>query len=166
MQYRGKIILFLLVTSTLNFYGQVVSHQVLVPLASIGNFTYYNVSQTIGEPMVEILQCEDYHLTQGFQQPSIKATIPDDDRGSGVEVYPNPVINALKVEFLGVERTNFELVIFGLDGTMFYRRDISCGREHRSIETIDMSRYKKGMYFVRIRSIDERIMRLFKIEKM
>lgn len=166
MQYRGKIILFLLVTLTLNSFGQDVSHQVLVPLASIGDFNYYNVNQTVGEPMIEILQCEDYSLLQGFQQPSITPTADDDIKGTGVEVYPNPVIDALKVELFGVERTEFEIIIFGLDGTMFYHRNIECGRDYRNIETIDMSRYKRGMYFVRIRSLDKRIIRLFKIEKM
>lgn len=166
MQYRGKILLFLLVAFTLNCNGQQISHEVLVPLASIADVNYYHVNQTVGEPMVKALKCDYYHLTQGFHQPRIYFREVEQPKGSGVEVYPNPVIDLLKLELFGVERTDFEVIIFGLDGTLFYNRKISCGRNYRKTESIDMRNYKRGMYFVRVRSLDKKIIRLFKIEKM
>ncbi|MBS0011888.1 MAG: T9SS type A sorting domain-containing protein [Bacteroidales bacterium] len=147
-------------------FGQGLSHKVLVPMASVVDVGYYNVNQTVGESMVKAISSDEYHLTQGFHQPSIYITGPARPDGSGVEVYPNPVVDLLKVELFGVERTEFEIIIFGLNGSLFYQRKISCGRDYWQKESIDVSHYKRGMYFVRIRSKDSRITRLFKIEKM
>ena len=166
MHYRGIIILVLLTGILSKSFGQDISHQVLVPLSSIADISYYNVNQTVGEPVVELFTGESYALTQGFQQPSINMTGPEPPEGNGVEVYPNPVIDKLRVELFGIIEANFEIIIFGLNGTLFHRCSIECGRDYWKIESIDMTNYKRGMYFVRVSSSDGRISRFFKIEKM
>ncbi|MEA1887442.1 MAG: T9SS type A sorting domain-containing protein [Bacteroidota bacterium] len=147
-------------------YSQDISHQVLAPMTRVADISYYNVSQTVGESIVEGLDASNFYLTQGFNQPSIHVVSSKPSEGSGVEVYPNPAVDILNVELFGFERTDFELVIFGFNGALFHKQEISCGREHWNIESIDISNYKRGLYFVRVRSFDNRISRLFKIEKM
>ncbi len=166
MQQRGIFIFVLFITLMAECFSQGISHQVLVPLASIADAGNLNVSQTAGEAMVEGLYGTDYDLTQGFHQPGIDLSRPLPPEGNGVEVYPNPVVDILKVELFGVEEADFELVLFGLNGAVYYKRNISCSRDYWRIETIDLGKYKRGMYFVRIKTRDNRISRLFKIEKM
>lgn len=166
MQQRGIFIFVLFIMLMAECFSQGISHQVLVPLASVADAGNLNVSQTAGEPMVEGLYGVDYNLTQGFHQPGIDLTRPVPPEGNGVEVYPNPVVDILKVELFGVEEADFELVLFGLNGAVYYRKTISCSRDYWRIEPIDLGNYKRGMYFVRIQTRDNRISRLFKIEKM
>lgn len=158
--------MFLLLAMACRCYSQDVSHQVLVPMASVVDVNYYNVNQTVGESIVEGLDASDFYLTQGFNQPSIHVVSSRPSEGSGVEVYPNPAVDILNIELFGFERTDFEIVIFGFNGALLHKEEIICGREHWSIESIDVSNYKRGLYFVRVRSSDNRISRLFKIEKM
>ena len=147
--------------------GQDISHEVLVPVASVVKVGNYYLSQTIGEPVVDYLRTDSYDLTQGFQQPGI--SIIDDiepPAGSGVNVYPNPVVSDLKIELFGTSSKNFDVVIFSINGTIFFRKTYICEGHYWRVETINMQDFKRGMYFVRIRSIDDQIVRLFKIEKM
>lgn len=166
MQQRGISILILFLALMTEGLSQDVSHQVLAPLSSIADAGSLNISQTAGEAMVEGLYGLDYDLTQGFHQPGIDMSRPEPPEGNGVEVYPNPVVDILKIELFGVEAADFDVVLFGLNGAVYYKRTISCGRDYWRIESVDLGRYKRGMYFVRIKSRDNRISRLFKIEKM
>lgn len=166
MKQRGIFIFVLLITLMPRCLSQGISHQVLVPVASITDAGSVSVSQTVGEPMVEGLHGVDYGLTQGFHQPGIDLSSPVPPEGNGVEVYPNPVVDILKIEVFGVEEADFEIVLFGLNGAVYYRRNISCSRDYWRIESLDMGNYKRGMYFVRVKTKDNRISRLFKIEKM
>ena len=166
MQQRGILVFILFIALMAEDFSQGVSHQVLVPLASIAEAGNLNISQTAGETMVEGLYGPGYDLTQGFHQPGIDLSRPVPPEGNGVEVYPNPVVDILKIELFGVEEADFELVLFGLNGAVYYRRTISCSRDYWRIELLDLGNYKRGMYFVRIKTRDNRISRLFKIEKM
>ncbi len=166
MLYRGRIILILLTGVISKGFSQDISHQVLVPVAFIVDLDYYSVNQTVGEPVVEIFEKEFFTLTQGFHQPSITITGPEPPEGSGVMAYPNPVTDILKVELFGIEKTDFEIAVYGMNGSVFLRKEISCGNKYWQIEEIDMSLYRKGVYFVHVMSADKRISRYFKIEKM
>jgi len=166
MHDRGIIIVLLFIVICSGTRAQDISHRVLVPLASVTEVNYHNLNQTVGEPVVQLLESVNYDLTQGFHQPSISLRKPDPPEGNGVEVYPNPVVDFLKVELFGVVPANFEIMIFSMDGSVFYINDIQCGRDYWRIERIDLSSYKRGMYFVRVRASDGRIQRIFKIEKM
>ncbi len=166
MHYRGNIILFLLMPVVSACFAQDVSHQVIVPWATIADVSDYNINQTVGESIVEVLDGNDYFLTQGFHQPRIHLTGQSQIDDKWIEVYPNPVIDFLNIEFSRYESTDFEVIIFGLNGTLYYQQEISCGRYSWKTEAINLSKYKRGMYFLRIRSLDNRVSRLFKIEKM
>jgi len=166
MHYRGNIILFLWATVVCTSYGQSVSHQVLTPWSNVADINDKSINQTVGESMVEILNGNNYFLTQGFNQPSIRMSVPKQGELKDIAAYPNPVIDILNVELSGYEMTDFEFLIFGLNGTMYKKIEVSCGREAWHKTTINLGNYKRGMYFLRVRSLDNRISRLFKIEKM
>ena len=168
MKNRGIFILIIGLFSCLSLSGQEISHEVLVPAASVVTNGNYSISQSIGEPIVKLLQADYHDLTQGFQQP-LRLDGEDynsDETGSGANVYPNPVIYDLTVKMWGDKNREFEVVIFAINGTVFFRRNYKCVGDFRRLEYVDMRDFKRGMYFVRVRSVDDQIVKLFKIEKL
>ena len=165
MHRKGLIILFITVLYC-TVSGQEISHKVLVPLASFKTIGGYCVSQTIGEPVVKYLPGETYDLTQGFQQPSVTVDRPEPPQGTGVKVYPNPVKNTLKLELFGAKSAEYHLTIFGLNGSIYLRNTYNCVGKYWHIIPLDLSKYRRGTYFVRVEDNTGAVRRLFKIEKM
>ena len=161
----GYFILFFLM-GIAGLKGQVISNEVLVPLASTWQNESYFVSQTVGEPVVIYLHTEENDLTQGFQQPGLVTDVIIEKPGNGVLVYPNPVQELLSIEMFGDLSVVYHITIFGLDGSIFFRKDYNCSGQFLRIETIDVTEFKRGLYFVRVETTPRKIERLFKIEKM
>jgi len=163
---RG-ILTVLLVVSWTNLNAQEISNRVVVVAANVANGGGYTISQTIGEPVVEFISSDDWDLTQGFQQPGIKNGGPIRiNDGNGVKVYPNPVINNLMVDLFGDESRDYKLTIFGIEGSLYFQNTYYCNGEHDRCEVLDLSDYKRGLYFIMIETTDKKISRLFKITKM
>ncbi len=114
------LIILLLLNKGTALYSQQLSHQVLVPAAGVIAVDEINYSQTIGEPVVEIITGSEFIFTQGFQQPRMRLDPGKLSEGNGVEVYPNPVINDLTVKLFGEISRNFTLEIINLTGTVVY----------------------------------------------
>ncbi|MEZ5011383.1 MAG: T9SS type A sorting domain-containing protein [Bacteroidales bacterium] len=163
---KGGYFILLLMVGISGLSGQVVSHKVLVPLASTWQNENYFVSQTVGEPVVMYLHTESNDLTQGFQQPCLILHSIVTPQGNGVLVYPNPVQERLSIEMYGDFSVEYHITIFGLDGSVFFRKDYPCNGQFWRIETIDVTEFKRGLYFVRVETTPRKIERLFKIEKM
>lgn len=165
MLKRGIFIFFVLISCGI-ISAQELSHQVLVPLALVSNQGEINISQTVGEAMVDFIHCTNYDLTQGFQQPRVKIIDPLPPMGNGVKVFPNPVKRDLVIEMFGETSIEYDVTIFGIGGSIYYRNSYPCEGNfwHRII--IDVSSYQRGLFFVRVESKDSRIARMFKIEKM
>jgi len=161
-----KFFILLLTLSCSGLSGQQLSHQVLVPAAGLASAVSVFYSQTIGETAVEIIGNSGYILTQGFQQPSIRFFPESPPEGSGVEAYPNPVTDYLKVELYGDFSRSFIIYVINLTGTIVSTRRLDFSLEFWHIEHIDMSWLGKGLYLVRVVSEDGEMNRTFKIEKM
>lgn len=165
MLKRG-IFIFILVIFCGIINAQELSRQVLVPLASVKNQGEVNISQTVGEAMVDYIHCTNYDLTQGFQQPKVKIGDPLQPMGNGVKVFPNPVRRDLVIEMFGETSIEYDVTIFGIEGSIYYRNCYPCEGNFWNRITIDVSSYQRGLYFVKVESKDSRISRMFKIEKM
>ena len=165
MLKRG-IILAVLVLISRVIFSQEVSHKVLTPLGSFLSVGGYSVAQTIGEPVVEYCCLESYELTQGFQQPSFTPIRLTNRIGNGVLVYPNPVKNDLRLEMFGKTGKEYNVTIFGISGSIFFRKQYQYPGQHEDIKKLDFSKYVRGIYFVRVESKDKSVLRVFKIEKM
>jgi hypothetical protein len=165
MRKRG-VFIFLIVLSGLHLNAQQVSRKVLVPASSIASAGGFFISQTVGEPMIELTGDESYTLTQGFQQPSASILIDQVRVGNGVKVYPNPVRDNLTLELFGEQSLDYHVMIFGFNGAIYYRNDYPCVGKFKHTITLDVSRYQRGTYFVKVVTSDGMISRLFKIEKI
>lgn len=146
--------------------SQHLSHQVLVPAAGVVAGGGMNYSQTMGETAVEIVGCIDHVLTQGFQQPRVRFKVGPAPQGSGIEVYPNPVVQYVNVELYGESSKTFIISVININGTKVYSDEISFPDKYWEVVEIPLSGFATGLYFVRIYSTDRVFDRSFKIEKM
>lgn len=160
------IMLILLLGVETTLYSQQLSHQVIVPLAGVISGKSVSYSQTVGETAVEIINSSSYTFTQGFQQPGILRVVAVQPNGNGVDVYPNPVVNDLKVKLFGNISRDFIVEVITITGTIEISERISFTDEYNYEKVIPMGSLTKGLYFIRILSTDKIINRTFKIEKL
>jgi hypothetical protein len=165
MQKRGIFIVILVMLLLRLGAQEVISHKVLVPGASTWEGEGYSISYTVGEPVVTYLGQEEWEITQGFQQPSITFVPTRPKDGNGVDVYPNPARDFLKIVMFGDSVEEYTVTIFSIDGSIYFREDYSRNGS-MMVETLDISSFKRGLYFVRVQTMSKKIERLFKIEKM
>ena len=158
----GLLLAFVTVTAA----GQNLSHQVMLPGASVVVNAGIHYSQTIGETAVETIGAFDNILTQGFQQPRIKVTIGEAPRGNGVKAYPNPADSYVNIELFGENARKFNLNIININGQMVFSDVLDFSGSHWYVREIPLRGMAKGFYFIRVTSTDGLINRTFKIEKM
>lgn len=166
MLKKVEILITLLLVTWATVFPQHLSHQVLVPAAGIEVSNSVVFSQTIGETAVEIINSPDYTLTQGFQQPGIKYVPGILPEGNGVDVYPNPTKDDLKIKLFGDASRDFLVQVINITGNIVISENVSFTNKFYIEKVIHVGQLNKGIYFVRIRSTDKLINRTFKIDKM
>jgi hypothetical protein len=158
-------VIFLLLGGELA-HSQAISHQVMVPAAAVVLKSSINYSQTIGEPIVEIISADGKVLTQGFQQKRIIIVDDGNNQGTGVETYPNPADEYVKVKMWGEKPREFTISIFSFQGARLYSAERKYLGPYSDVVEIDVSDFIRGIYFIRVTSNDKAIYRAFKFEKM
>ena len=166
MRRKGILLFFGIVLFVAEAASQRLSHQVLVPAAGVAAGINFSYSQTIGEAVVRIIGCDDYILTQGFQQPRLKLKTGSQPQGTGVNVYPNPVVNYVNIELFGSTARTFLITIVNITGTVVFNDEIDFAQSYWEVREIPVTGLARGLYFVRIVSTDMVISRTFKMEKM
>jgi hypothetical protein len=163
---RPKVLILLLLFYGTTVFSQQFSHQVLVPASGLATSGIINYSQTIGETAVEVISGSGFTLTQGFQQPGMKNISDPAPAGTGVDVYPNPATDFIKVKLFGSEARKFRIEIINIAGTIVRSTSVDFITSYNIEQQIDISGLTFGFYFVRVASDDAKINRVFKIEKM
>ena len=166
MSSRRSILIIFLSFAGGMIFSQQLSHQVLVPVAGVVSGSALNYSQTIGETAVEVVSGSGFVLSQGFQQPSIKFRSKEVPQGDGVNVYPNPAEDFIKVEFFGEAGRAFQIDILNIAGTIMIIEKLNFQVKHWFIKEIAISHLIKGTYLVRVSSHDGYIHRTFIIHKL
>jgi hypothetical protein len=147
-------------------FSQQLSHQVLVPLAGLASGNSINYSQTAGETAIEIIGLSDYILTQGFQQPGFKATNEISPKGTGVNVYPNPVSDFITIELYGESAITFRVDIINIAGNVVMTERKVFNDKFWYKDLLNIENLIRGFYLVRIYCDDGILNRTFKIEKL
>jgi len=161
-----KILVLFLLASWTKGMSQELSHSVMVPAAGIVSTSVLSYTQTVGETAIEIISGSGYVFTQGFQQPGIKIVPDINDKGNGVNVYPNPATEFVYVKLFGDVPRKFTIEIINMAGTIVTSGTISFVAAYSYEQQVDMGNLKNGFYLVRVYSEDGVINRTFKIEKM
>ena len=164
---RLFLFLFLLIPGG-SIFAQMLTPKVVV---SGGKFTSnggYSISSTVGESVVKTFSSSGFYLTQGFQQPSlfIGNKREENNSGTSIEVYPNPVKDQLILEILASEIDKFFVEVYTLTGLKLQTHLLKNLLSATNIKRLDFSRYAKGTYVVHIFCPDKQINRVFIIEKM
>lgn len=163
---RAKVFFLFLFVFWGEVFPQTLSHEVMVPVAGLANTSSFEYTQTIGETAVEIISGSGFELTQGFQQPSIEAIMQEDNIGNGVEAYPNPAIDYIKVKLFGNVAREFRIDLINITGTIVKTSKVKFITNYNHVHRIDVNNLLRGLYYVRIISMDGVFNRSFKIEKM
>jgi hypothetical protein len=165
MVLKGSVALLFLLLAGEFALSQEISQEVLVPAAAVVKQGNISFSQTIGEPIVEIVAADGKVLTQGFQQKRI-IKVEQINPGSGVETYPNPAYEYVKVKVWSEKPRELRISIINMQGILLYDTERKYPDPYQEVIEIGISDYKRGMYFIRVTSKDNGIYRTFKFEKM
>lgn len=147
----------------LNGFSQIVSSDI-VP-ASGNTFVQPTLTMdwTLGDLSIETYKNNNITLTQGFQQGNLLITKIEDNISisNSIKVYPNPAKSIVNIEI-----TDFSNIIyyelFSPDG-----KQILNGSINSALETIDLSAFANGLYFLKIISnSDNKAKQVFKIQKI
>ena len=155
-----------MIFSVTNCFAQQLSNQVLLPAAGLASSGQISYSQSIGEAVVEMIGNSDYVLTQGFQQPGIADPTETPHFGNGVEVYPNPAKEFIRIKLFGNEARKFRIELLNITGKISTTINLSFITKYYYVHEIDISDLTIGIYLVSVKSTDGLINRTFKIEKM
>jgi hypothetical protein len=158
-------VVFILIPVT-NCLSQQLSHQVIVPFAELASDNKISCSQTVGETAVEIFNCFDHFLTQGFQQPAIKSSSDYIRDGIGVAVYPNPVSDYVYIELWGESSMSFKIDIINITGNIVFSETKAFSDKFWYKEPQNVDDLIRGFYLIRITSKNPMMNRSFKIEKI
>jgi hypothetical protein len=163
---EAKFFILLMIFSGTNCFAQQLSSQVLLPAAGEASSGQINYSQSIGETAVEIFSTSDYVLTQGFQQPGIADPDEKPHVGTGVEVYPNPAKDFVRIKLYGNEARKFRIELLNITGRIYTSVKLDFITKYYYIQEFDITDLMIGIYIVSVKSTDGLINRSFKIEKM
>ena len=121
----------------------------------------YEVSWTVGEPVINTFSSENYKLTQGFHQSKLVITALEeiDDLENLVKVFPNPTNNFAVVKLNQIP-DNLSYKLMDLSGKSLKSEIIN------SIEThVNLTNYTKGTYLLKILNKNGQPLQTFKIIK-
>ena len=162
-----KFLLNLLIvcfSSSLLLNAQSIERQVIS--GSGASYTAGNISidQTVGEAVISTASNSNIIITQGFHQPenSVTISIPETDRMVDLKVYPNPTNDQIFLNITKVEAESLKLRMIDLNGKMLLNKaNIS---PIGNIQTLDMSAFAAGTYFLLIYDEEGSAVEQFKIE--
>lgn len=165
--FKGtKVVFIILLFSYTGLCAQSLSHQVMVPAAGIAVKDGKNYQQTVGETAVEIFKLSDFTLTQGFQQARFVKPDVGFNNGTGVEVYPNPVVEYIEIKLFGDSARKFRIDLISFTGSVIKSQTLEFQTKYFYVERWDAGEFKPGFYIIRVVSEDGVISRSFKIEKV
>jgi hypothetical protein len=107
-------------------------------------------------------------ITEGFHQPIIRVEVMTNTTSGAlpmpvVDVFPNPVSDALQVQFNEPVTKAWQLILTHADGTVISTAIQNTGNTDASL---DVSSLPAGMYFLVIRSEDNLQQQQYRISKI
>lgn len=140
---------------------------VLSTAGEYGSAGGYSLSYTIGELAVTTLDPGGaLILTQGFQQPFALGvnSIEEHEIDWSVNAYPNPVSDFLNIKFNIENPVDFNIEIIDLTGKKLWIRNYP-EIVPQEVISVDLSRYVRGVYMLRISTPDQKVNKVYKIQK-
>ena len=166
-----KKLLFILAMQIIwvpSFSQVILDHQVISSTGSYNNTGSINASSTTGEVVVGTSITANLVVTQGFQQPlptdiiiGMKNVEPE---GIKINVYPNPTMDMVTVEFSLSVAIKIVIDTYNEAGQLIFAGN-ELNVENHSKQQLDFSRLSAGDYFIHIKSTDGTINQCYKVLK-
>lgn len=121
----------------------------------------YEVSWTIGEPVIETFTAGSTIVTQGFHQTKLTVTPVTelDYPGLDLKVFPNPTSGIVTVQFNKLTE-NIGFSLFDISGKKLFGRQIKS-----TITNVDLKNYAGGQYYLKVTKNPGQTIQTFKIIK-
>jgi hypothetical protein len=165
MKTKTLSVIFLLAALSLQGFAQKLTPTVVSSGGKFHSAGGYTLSATVGEIAVTTLKSATLTLTQGFQQPyDIGTSIKETGLDWSITAYPNPVSEFLNIRFDLEQPLDLNIEIMDISGRKHMIRELYYVTPGEVV-TFDMSGFVKGVYMVRIFTPDQRVQKVYKIQK-
>lgn len=123
--------------------------------------TNYQLSWTIGEPVIETGNSDNRMITQGMHQSKLIVTSIKEIEGLQLTIiaYPNPAINYVQLEVESIKDEGLDYHLYGMDGSLLRK-----GRLTNNRVKITMQEYIPSTYLLNVVD-NNRLLKTFKIIK-
>jgi hypothetical protein len=152
--------LIITLTIFLSLVVSVYAQEVVSAVGGTKSVEQYEVSWTLGEPVIKTGSPGSYSLTQGFHQPKFTVTstkIFADDLN--IEVYPNPTREFVLIHSDQLLE-NAKYALFSLSG-----KKLMEGRITNKTTKLNIESRASGSYLLKLNGENNRPLRTFKIVK-
>ena len=175
------IILFFIffLTGSNGVYSQSISPEVYPSSGDYYTGTNATLSWTIGESVTKTFSAANTILTQGFQQSQYSITSIEETTNNNyqISVYPNPAtdlinINVYPVKSLlfngvqSVDKTSLKVELIDLQGKRLYYQNIPIAIGNSNNNTLDLKQFPGSIYFLKIYTNDNKLLKSYKITKL
>jgi hypothetical protein len=160
-----RITFFFIVIGVKRMLAQSLMPDVTASAGGFSTTTQGNISWTLGEAVSDTYDGQTI-ITKGFHQPARISLNSIDNAGStgGVYTYPNPVQDMLLVDFGNMKPGIYDLTFFDELGKLLLSKKV-CVQSTLQVETLDLTQFSNGVYFLKVTSAELISPKLFKISK-
>ena len=144
-------------------FGQTIEPDVYATSGSVYSGSNAQLSWTMGETMIASFNTGSVQLTEGFQQPNLVITALDNPVDLQVEVFPNPTMEDLFIQFPPESGTDFRLELINVSGQVLLNELVIEGEIRHEL---DMENISQGTYFLRVISENNQHVQSFKVQKL
>jgi len=135
--------------------AQTTERQVIGSTGGYATATGLQVSNTIGEAVINTATSGSIILTQGFQQSIINTVgIDDIETGLSVMAFPNPTRDMITLQLNADKTVALELSVFDINGKLtsipVQKLNVNGAMTH----AIDFSSLQSGNYFLKLQNRD------------
>lgn len=150
IKYLMRIIILLLLSTSLTFYRSHAQSAPQTVVASAGAFTTFSggsMSWTLGEVMTETYAPTGYFFTQGFNQPdTMYLTLVAEPAAQIISVYPNPVVENLVIDF-SLTKGAYLIEIMDMQGQLLRKESMP---DNQGRMNISFREFANGMYLINV----------------
>jgi hypothetical protein len=162
-------LLFLLLFCSSGFFvtAQSIERSVIASDGASNTLGEITLDWTLGELATTTLVTDDVMLTQGFHQPVLSVTkvltYENLEDFYSVRVMPNPVSTFLKVDVQSEREEPLSVELLDLSGKILRQQAMEFPFQQLEF---DMGIFPGGLYLVRVKTLDDRPVGLFKVNKI
>ncbi|MEO6883419.1 MAG: T9SS type A sorting domain-containing protein [Bacteroidia bacterium] len=120
-------------------------------ITEIKNYTFTEINPASNAPLYYRLSQTDFDGdSRSFNEINITCTGTDE---KNISIYPNPTSGSFNLEFAnGMEKTVQNINVYTVLGQIIFHQAVA-DKNIQELQTIDLSTYSQGIYFLEIRTL-------------